>query len=96
MSGDIDFTTTSITFAQLGNFPSSIGQIRNDFMGFEALFINQNVAYLNKTQAGTSGAKHMALLDQTVRKAIHQAIFQVRGELFKATNKVFDVEPIQR
>ena len=74
LSGDIDFTTTSITFAQLGNFPSSIGQIRNDFMGFEALFINQNVAYLNKTQAGTSGAKHMALLDQTVRKAIHQAI----------------------
>ena len=43
-------------------------------MGFEGLFINQNTNYLNKTQAGTSGSKHMALLEGPVKKAIGQAI----------------------
>ncbi|MHA2365764.1 MAG: ABC transporter substrate-binding protein [Candidatus Hodarchaeales archaeon] len=76
IKGDIDFAETNARNVELGSFGDDIDIITNDFMGFDAFFINQNFNYLNKSPGFESSIrpKHLALLEQPVRKAMHQAI----------------------
>jgi peptide/nickel transport system substrate-binding protein len=49
--------------------------MENDFMGVRVLEVNQYTPYLNASQEYDGrGPKHMALLEDDVRKAIHQAV----------------------
>ncbi|MHA2349780.1 MAG: ABC transporter substrate-binding protein [Candidatus Thorarchaeota archaeon] len=74
--GDIDFTSTSVTFTELTDFGPDVEVVENDFMGYRMLFINQFEEYLNASgmYEGRGGSKHNALLDPDVRKAIHQSL----------------------
>ncbi|TET07376.1 MAG: ABC transporter substrate-binding protein [Candidatus Thorarchaeota archaeon] len=77
--GDIDFCSTSVTFTELADFGPNVGVIENDFMGYRMLFVNQYEDYLNGSgQYDGRGPKHNALLEQDVRKAIHQSLDKSR------------------
>ena len=76
VSGDIDICETSVSFAELIDFGPNIEVMKNPFMGFQALFVNQFNDYLNAsgTHDGRPGPRHNALKENAVRKAIHQAL----------------------
>jgi ABC-type transport system substrate-binding protein len=77
--GDIDVCQTSITYTELSQFGDDITVMENDFMGIRVLEINQYESYLNASQEYEGrGAKHNALLEDAVRKAIHQAVNKTR------------------
>ena len=75
VTGDIDICETSITFTEILNFGDDVTVMENEFMGVRVLEVNQYEPYLNASQEYDGrGAKHNALLEDDVRKAIHQAI----------------------
>lgn len=79
VSGDIDLCDTSITFTELSDFGPNVEVMKNDFMGARTFLINQHEPYLNASGVWEGrGDKHNALLEQDVRKAIHQAINKTR------------------
>jgi ABC-type transport system substrate-binding protein len=79
VAGDIDMCETSITYTELSQFGDEIAIMENDFMGIRVLEINQYESYLNASQEYEGrGAKHNALLEDDVRKAIHQAVNKTR------------------
>lgn len=77
--GDIDLCQTSISFTELGTFGANVEVMENDFLGARTFLINQFEEYLNASGMYEGrGAKHNALLEDDVRKAIHQAINKTR------------------
>ncbi|MHA2359857.1 MAG: ABC transporter substrate-binding protein, partial [Candidatus Thorarchaeota archaeon] len=49
--GDIDFTSTSVTFTELTDFGPNVDVVENDFMGYRMLFIHPYEDYLNASGA---------------------------------------------
>ncbi|MHA2117636.1 MAG: ABC transporter substrate-binding protein [Candidatus Thorarchaeota archaeon] len=79
VSGDIDICETSIIFTELSEFGPNIEVVENEFMGYRSFFVNQYEPYLNASaEYDGRGPKHNALLENAVRKAIHQAIDKER------------------
>ena len=79
VTGNIDICDTSITFTELGTFGENVEVMENDFLGVRTLLVNQYEEYLNASGAYEErGPKHNALLEDDVRKAIHQAINKTR------------------
>jgi ABC-type transport system substrate-binding protein len=77
--GDIDACSTTVTFTELSNFGENVQVVENDFMGYRILFVNQFEEYLNASGMYEGrGPKHNALLDHSVRKAIHQSLNKSR------------------
>ncbi|MHA1961442.1 MAG: ABC transporter substrate-binding protein [Candidatus Thorarchaeota archaeon] len=75
ISGDIDVCETTVSFTELTDFGPDVEVMENPFMGFEALFVNAYEPYCNASaEYEGRGPKHNALLENHVRKAIHQAV----------------------
>ncbi|MFW9863559.1 MAG: ABC transporter substrate-binding protein [Candidatus Thorarchaeota archaeon] len=74
-AGDIDFCETAPAFIELGIIPDTVTINENPWMGWEGLLVNQYYNYTNaQGEYAGRGAKHNALLEHAVRKAMNQAI----------------------
>ena len=79
VTGDIDICQTSIYYTEFGDLGPNIEVVENEFMGYRSFFVNQYEPYLNASgEYSTRTVKHNALLENDVRKAIHQAIDKER------------------